>query len=137
MTDTPTERETESTWTRLGRRKVVQWGVVYIAAAWGFLQGLEYVSGTYDWPRQIQQLTTLAFLIGLSACSQPGAWLGSPTSAAPERTPRGCVPRRKISMSGTETGTASVIETRHEAGFHCHIERVASSVASRAVAAAT
>ena len=52
MTDTPAEREAESTWTRLRRRKVVQWGVVYVAAAWGFLQGLEYLSGTYDWPRQ-------------------------------------------------------------------------------------
>jgi TolB-like protein/Flp pilus assembly protein TadD len=52
-------------WTRLRRRKVVQWGLVYLAAAWGFLQGLEYMAGTYDWPRQIQQLTTLAFLIGL------------------------------------------------------------------------
>ena len=31
----------------------------------GFLQGLEYLSGTYGWPRQIQQLTTLALLIGL------------------------------------------------------------------------
>jgi len=49
----------------LRRRKVVQWGLVYGAAAWGFLQGLEYISGTYDWPRQLQQLTTLALLIGL------------------------------------------------------------------------
>ena len=47
VTDTPTERGAESTWTRLRRRKVVQWGVVYVAAAWGFLQGLEYLSGTY------------------------------------------------------------------------------------------
>ena len=31
----------------------------------GFLQGLEYISSTFDWPRQIQQLTTLALLIGL------------------------------------------------------------------------
>src|SRR6187402_2245287 len=50
---------------RLRRRKVVQWGLVYLAAAWGFLQGLEYMTGTYDWPRQIQQLTTLVLLIGL------------------------------------------------------------------------
>ena len=64
MTDTPSERA-ESTWTKLRRRKVVQWGVVYVAAAWGFLQGLEYLSGTYDWPRQIQQYTTLVLLIGL------------------------------------------------------------------------
>ena len=42
MTDTPTEGEAESTWTRLRRRKVVQWGLVYVAAAWGFLQGLEW-----------------------------------------------------------------------------------------------
>jgi TolB-like protein len=49
----------------LRRRKVVQWGIVYVAGAWGFLQGLEYLSGTYDWPRQIQQQVTLALLIGL------------------------------------------------------------------------
>ena len=50
---------------RLRRRKVVQWGLVYVAAAWGFLQGLEYVSGTFHWPRQVQQITTLVLLIGL------------------------------------------------------------------------
>jgi len=59
------EGESESTWARLTRRKVVQWGIVYVAGAWGFLQGLEYLSATYDWPRQIQQLVTLALLIGL------------------------------------------------------------------------
>jgi TolB-like protein len=63
VTDAPAERQ--GPWERLRRRKVVQWGVLYVAAAWGFLQGLEYLSGTYDWPRQIQQLTTLALLIGL------------------------------------------------------------------------
>ena len=47
VNDTPTERGVESTWTRLRRRKVVQWGLVYVAAAWGFLQGLEYVSDTF------------------------------------------------------------------------------------------
>ena len=66
VTDTPAERGAESAWTRLRRRKVVQWGLVYVAAAWGFPQGLEYLSGTYDWPRQIQQCATLvALLIGL------------------------------------------------------------------------
>ena len=65
MTDTPTEREVDSTWTSLRRRKVVQWGLVYVAAAWGFLQGLEYVSDTYDWPQEIRQIATLALVIGL------------------------------------------------------------------------
>ena len=65
MTDTPAEREAESTWTRLRRRKVVQWGVAYAAGAWLLMQVLEYFSGTFDWPRQVQQLSTLALLIGL------------------------------------------------------------------------
>ncbi|HSW34442.1 MAG TPA: hypothetical protein VLH36_12595, partial [Steroidobacteraceae bacterium] len=65
MIDTPTEREAESAWAKLRRRKVVQWGVVYAAGAWGFLQGLEYVTDTFNWPGQIQQLATLALLIGL------------------------------------------------------------------------
>ncbi len=43
----------------------MQWGIAYAAGAWGFLQGLSYVSGTFDWPRQIQQLATLGLLIGL------------------------------------------------------------------------
>ena len=63
MTDAPAEREIW--WGALRRRKVVQWGLLYVAGAWGLLQGLEYLSGTYDWPRQIQQLATLALLIGL------------------------------------------------------------------------
>ena len=44
---------------------MVQWGIVYAAGAWGVLQGLEYVTNTFDWPRQIQQLATLALLVGL------------------------------------------------------------------------
>jgi hypothetical protein len=65
LTDTPAERAAESTWTRLRRRKVVQWGLVYVAAAWGFLQGLEYVTRTFHWPEQFQQVATLALLVGL------------------------------------------------------------------------
>ena len=65
MTDTPAERAAESTWTRLRRRKVVQWGLVYVAAAWGFLQGLEYVTETYHWPEQLRQVSFLVLLIGL------------------------------------------------------------------------
>ena len=47
------------------RRKVVQWGMLYVAGAWSFLQGIEFLSDTYVWPHQLQQLTTLALLIGL------------------------------------------------------------------------
>ena len=65
LTDTPAERGAESTWTSLGRRKVVQWGLVYVAGAWGFLQGLEYVTRTFHWPEHVQQVATLTLLIGL------------------------------------------------------------------------
>ena len=62
MTETTTD---EGLWTRLRRRKVVQWGIAYAAGAWGFLQGLGYASVTFGWPAQIQQVVTLALLIGL------------------------------------------------------------------------
>ena len=64
MTDA-TEGEDESTWARLTRRKLVQWGIAYAAGAWGFLQGLAYVSSLLNWPAQLQKLTGLALLIGL------------------------------------------------------------------------
>jgi len=64
MTDA-TEGEGESTWGRLRRRKVVQWGIAYAAGAWGLLQGLSYVVTTFHWPERIQQLATLLLLIGL------------------------------------------------------------------------
>ena len=56
---------TEGWWDALRRRKVVQWGILYVAGAWSFLQGFEFLSDTYAWSRQLQQLTTLALLIGL------------------------------------------------------------------------
>ena len=55
----------EDTWARLRRRKVVQWGVAYVAAAWGFLQGLEYVVESFGWPAQLRQVAILALLVGL------------------------------------------------------------------------
>jgi TolB-like protein len=56
---------TESWWDALRRRKVAQWGILYVAGAWGFLQGFEFLSDTYGWPLQLQRLATLALLIGL------------------------------------------------------------------------
>ena len=43
----------------------MQWGLVYAAGAWGFQQGLAYVSTLLGWPVQVQRLTGLALLIGL------------------------------------------------------------------------
>ena len=65
MTDTPTEREGESTWAKLRRRKMVQWGLAYAATAWTLLQALEYAVETFHWPEPIRQLTTIVVVIGL------------------------------------------------------------------------
>ena len=65
MTDTPTAREDEGAWGKLRRRKVVQWGIAYAAGAWGLLQVLSYLGGTFEWPLHVQKLATLAALVGL------------------------------------------------------------------------
>ena len=65
MTDAPTEREGESPWTALSRRKVVQWGLAYAAAAWTLLQVIEYFGETYAWPPAIRQIAALALPLGL------------------------------------------------------------------------
>ncbi len=61
----PPMHGTEGWWDALRRRKVVQWGLLYAAGAWSFLQVFEYLGDTYAWPRQLQQLATLALFIGL------------------------------------------------------------------------
>src|SRR4026207_887157 len=65
MNDPAPDRDIANVWFAIRRRKVVQWGVASAAAALVLLQVLDYFSGTFDWPRQIQQLTTVALLIGL------------------------------------------------------------------------
>ena len=65
MTDTPTEREAESTWTRLRRRKVVQWGLAYVAGAWALLQVLGFAADAFGWPAIVKQLTMLGLAFGL------------------------------------------------------------------------
>jgi len=57
--------EVESLWTRLRRRKVVQWSVAYAAGAWGLLQGLAYATATFHLLTVLQPLATIGLLIGL------------------------------------------------------------------------
>ena len=65
MTDTPTEREDEAAWAKLRRRKVVQWGIAYVAGAWGLLQVLQFLAEAFEWPSQTLRLATIALAIGL------------------------------------------------------------------------
>jgi TolB-like protein/tetratricopeptide (TPR) repeat protein len=65
VTDGLERRDAESTWERLRRRKVVQWGLAYAAGAWGFLQGLQYLATAFEWPIVILKLGAVVFAIGL------------------------------------------------------------------------
>jgi TolB-like protein/Flp pilus assembly protein TadD len=59
------EGASESTWARLTRRKVVQWGIAYAAGAWGLLQGIAYMRDTFGWTHSIQRTATVLLLVGL------------------------------------------------------------------------
>jgi TolB-like protein/Tfp pilus assembly protein PilF len=52
-------------WAELRRRKLVQWSVAYVAAAWGLLQGIAYMRDTFEWPHHVQQAATVLLLVGL------------------------------------------------------------------------
>jgi TolB-like protein len=61
----PIAPSAEGLWSSLRRRKVVQWGIAYVAAAWGLLQGLAYLSTVFQWPAHLQRPATVAFMVGL------------------------------------------------------------------------
>ena len=49
---------------RLKERKLVQWAVAYIAAAFALLQGLDIVANRFDLPSQTVRLVMLAMILG-------------------------------------------------------------------------
>ncbi len=59
------EPDGEGTWTRLTRRKVVQWGIAYSAGAFGLLQGIGFAADAFAWPGGIKRAALLLLLIGL------------------------------------------------------------------------
>jgi adenylate cyclase len=65
LTESTAERQGQGAWTKLRQRKVVQWGLAYLAGAWGFLQLLEYLSDTYGWSAHLRMLAVPALLLGL------------------------------------------------------------------------
>lgn len=65
MTGPTAERQIVRMWTKLRQRKVVQWGLAYVAGGWGFLQVLEYLSETYGWSPQLRMLAVPSWLLGL------------------------------------------------------------------------
>jgi TolB-like protein/Tfp pilus assembly protein PilF len=48
----------------LKQRKLVQWAVAYVAAAFALLQGVDIVGQQFDWPETLQRIITLAMMLG-------------------------------------------------------------------------
>jgi TolB-like protein/tetratricopeptide (TPR) repeat protein len=46
-------------WQRLRRRKLVQWTLLYIATAWGLLQGIGFVADAFGWHALVKPTATL------------------------------------------------------------------------------
>jgi len=49
---------------RLKQRKLVQWAIAYIAAAFAFLQGIDIVAQQFGWPEGVRRCITLALVVG-------------------------------------------------------------------------
>ena len=49
---------------RLRERKLAQWGLAYLAAAWVLLQVLDLVGRQFDWPTGLLRGITVALGVG-------------------------------------------------------------------------
>src|SRR6186997_1215004 len=49
---------------RLKQRKLVQWTLAYVAAAFALLQGIDIIAQRFDWPQQTIRLVILAMIVG-------------------------------------------------------------------------
>src|SRR5215468_5358633 len=49
---------------RLKQRKLVQWAIAYVAAAFALLQGIDIVAQQFGWPEAVRRGITLALIVG-------------------------------------------------------------------------
>ena len=49
---------------RLKQRKLVQWSLAYVAAAFALLQGIDIVAQRFAWPAQTVRVVIIALSIG-------------------------------------------------------------------------
>jgi len=49
---------------RLKERKLVQWALAYVAAAFALLQGLDIIAQQFGWPEGVRRGSTLALVVG-------------------------------------------------------------------------
>ena len=51
--------------TELKQRKLVQWTLAYVAAAFALLQGIDIVAQRFGWPEQTMRFVIIALSVGL------------------------------------------------------------------------
>ncbi len=49
---------------RLRQRKIVQWSLAYVAAAFALLQGIDIVASRFGWPEQTMRFVFIALSVG-------------------------------------------------------------------------
>jgi hypothetical protein len=49
---------------RLKERKLVQWTLAYVAAAFALLQGVDVIAQRFGWPEQTMRLVIVALSVG-------------------------------------------------------------------------
>src|ERR1700759_1686306 len=49
---------------RLRQRKLVQWAIAYVAAAFALLQGIDIVAQQFGWPEGVRRGITLGLVVG-------------------------------------------------------------------------
>ncbi|MDH5177303.1 MAG: hypothetical protein OEW50_06945 [Gammaproteobacteria bacterium] len=61
----PVENAGTTLWQRLRSRRIVQWGLGYVAVAWGLLQATGFAVETFHWPEVVTRTAVIAAVAGL------------------------------------------------------------------------
>jgi TolB-like protein/Tfp pilus assembly protein PilF len=59
------EPTVKDTWRRLRSRKVVQWGLAYVAVSWGLVQGIAFAVGTFHWHELMTRIAAVLAVAGV------------------------------------------------------------------------
>ncbi len=51
-------------WSKLKQRKLVQWAIAYVAAAFALLQGIDIVAAKFAWPDSVERMLIIALCVG-------------------------------------------------------------------------
>ena len=75
---------------RLQERKLVQWGVAYLAGAWALVEATNLVVDQFHWPEILGQAVTVAAFFGFFVTAGPRLvpWVEGPSAGLRSRAGR-------------------------------------------------